>query len=55
MGEPGGDAASGADAGTADQGEEIGAKLRSLQNLYYQGLITREEFQQRRQDILNEL
>jgi hypothetical protein len=43
--------------GTTDQdlGEEAGAKLRKLQNLYYQGLITREEFLERRQQILNEL
>jgi hypothetical protein len=43
------------DAGTVDQGEEIGAKLRKLQNLYYQGLITHEELLERRQEILNEL
>lgn len=49
----------GATGGDQDQpgdlGEEEAAKLRKLQNLYYQGLITREEFLQRRQDILNEL
>jgi len=40
---------------TADMGEETAAKLRKLQNLYYQGLITREEFLERRQQILNEI
>lgn len=41
--------------GPADMGEEEAAKLRKLQNLYYQGLITREEFIERRQEILNEI
>jgi hypothetical protein len=38
-----------------DMGEETAAKLRKLQNLYYQGLITREELLERRQEILNAL
>jgi len=50
-----GDAGSPEDAQPGDMGEEAAAKLRKLQNLYYQGLITREEFVERRQGILNEI
>jgi hypothetical protein len=35
--------------------ESTSARLRELQGLYYQGLITREEFLQRRQEILDGL
>jgi len=35
--------------------ESTSARLRELQGLYYQGLITREEFLQRRQKILDGL
>jgi len=35
--------------------EPTSARLRELQSLYYQGLITREEFLQRRQEILDGL
>jgi hypothetical protein len=35
--------------------EPTSARLRELQGLYYQGLITREEFLQRRQEILDGL
>jgi hypothetical protein len=52
--EPAADEAPGGDD-TGDMGEEAAAKLRKLQNLYYQGLITREEFIEKRQEILNEL
>jgi len=37
------------------QDTETAARLRKLQNLYYQGLITREEFIERRDAILGEL
>lgn len=39
----------------AEEGESTSARLRELQGLYYQGLITREEFLQRRQKILDGL
>lgn len=39
----------------ATEEDKTSARLRELQGLYYQGLITREEFLQRRQKILDGL
>lgn len=44
------------DAGPkSDPDQEVGSKLRKLNNLYYQGLITREELEERRLQLLNAL
>ena len=39
----------------ASDGEDVEERLRKLQSLYDQALITREEYDQKRRDILNEL
>ncbi len=38
-----------------EPGDDPAARLRRLQSLYYQGLITREEYLQRKDEILGEL
>ena len=39
----------------ADENEDIEIRLRKLQGLYEQGLITQEEYKNKRQEILDEL
>jgi len=43
------------DAGADPVPEETAARLRRLQGLYYQGLITREEYLEKRAAVLDEL
>lgn len=38
-----------------DAGEDVEERLRKLQSLYDQALITREEYEQKRKEILNDL
>lgn len=42
------------DNDSSNTGEDIEAKLKKLESLYNQGLITQEEYQKKRKEFLNE-
>lgn len=41
-------------SGASGSGEDIESKLRTLESLYNQGLITSEEYEQKRKEVIDE-